>query len=200
MKIDNQMTLGDVDAGYQAFVDKFKPKKTTDDCYTPEPVYKAVLDWVVNEYGIDPNNIVRPFWPGGDYLREEYPEGCTVVRRLDSQKAHGKVIFGTGYLVSDEAAQRVKTAEVKAAEHKVKAALQRVDTMGAKAAEVNNIWELSEREQRIIEQLNKQGGTHGRTEKDTGGLRQRQEAPHDTADPGGRAGDPEGRAQSRDPL
>lgn len=79
MKIDNQMTLGDVDAGYQAFVDKFKPKKTTDDCYTPEPVYKAVLDWVVNEYGIDPNNIVRPFWPGGDYLREEYPEGCTVV-------------------------------------------------------------------------------------------------------------------------
>lgn len=24
---------------YEAFVDKFKPKKTTDDCYTPPDVY-----------------------------------------------------------------------------------------------------------------------------------------------------------------
>lgn len=78
-RFDNQITLADVDPHYQAFVDKFKPKKTTDDCYTPDNIYKVVLDWVVKEYGIDPNNVVRPFWPGGDYMNENYPEGCTVV-------------------------------------------------------------------------------------------------------------------------
>ena len=77
--LDQQITLGDVDPHYQAFVDKFKPKKTTDDCYTPENIYRVVLDWVVKEYGIDPNNIVRPFYPGGNYMTEDYPEGCTVV-------------------------------------------------------------------------------------------------------------------------
>ena len=31
---------------YDTFVDKFKPKKTTDDCYTPDNVYQACLDWL----------------------------------------------------------------------------------------------------------------------------------------------------------
>ena len=79
MKISEQMNIGDIDPEYKAFVDKFKPKKTTDDCYTPDNVYKAVLNWVVKEYGIDPEKIVRPFWPGANYLEEDYPEGCTVV-------------------------------------------------------------------------------------------------------------------------
>lgn len=79
MRIDEQITLADVDREYSAFVEKFKPKKTTDDCYTPTPIYDAVLGFVVSEYGIDPGNVVRPFWPGGDYLREDYPDGCTVV-------------------------------------------------------------------------------------------------------------------------
>ena len=35
---------------YDEFVNKFKPKKTTDDCYTPELVYNAVRDWVIEEY------------------------------------------------------------------------------------------------------------------------------------------------------
>ena len=78
-RLDNQMTLADVDPHYQLFVDKFKPKKTTDDCYTPSNIYEVVLDWVVNEYGIDRENVVRPFWPNGDYMTYDYPEGCTVV-------------------------------------------------------------------------------------------------------------------------
>ena len=65
--------------GYKEFVDKFKPKKTTDDCYTPQEVFDAVLSWVVHEYGVDPNRIIRPFYPGGDYKRAEYPDGYTVV-------------------------------------------------------------------------------------------------------------------------
>ena len=30
---------------YDEFIEKFKPKKTTDDCYTPPLVYEAVLGW-----------------------------------------------------------------------------------------------------------------------------------------------------------
>ncbi len=30
-----QLTLGDADAEYSAFLEKFKPRNTTDDCYTP---------------------------------------------------------------------------------------------------------------------------------------------------------------------
>lgn len=64
---------------YQAFVDKFKPKKTTDDCYTPPAVYEAIKDWACKEYGIDTASIVRPFYPGGDYERYDYPEGAVVL-------------------------------------------------------------------------------------------------------------------------
>ena len=64
---------------YEAFVEKFKPKKTTDDCYTPPLIYDTVCDWACEKYGIDPAQIVRPFWPGGDYLRFEYPAGCVVL-------------------------------------------------------------------------------------------------------------------------
>ena len=64
---------------YTAFVNKFKPKKTTDDCYTPENVFQVVQDWVVKEYGLDPEKFVRPFWPGGDYEIFDYPDDCVVV-------------------------------------------------------------------------------------------------------------------------
>lgn len=64
---------------YDAFVDKFKPKKTTDECYTPPDVYDTVLQWVTDEYGIQGRPVVRPFWPGGDYQHEEYPDGCVVI-------------------------------------------------------------------------------------------------------------------------
>lgn len=34
---------------YEEFVDKFKPKKTTDDCYTPGAIYEVVKDWAIKE-------------------------------------------------------------------------------------------------------------------------------------------------------
>ena len=79
MSIKDQIGLEDISEEYKQFIDNFKQKKTTDDCYTPENVYAAVLAWVVKEYHIDADNVVRPFWPGADYLRTHYPEGCTVV-------------------------------------------------------------------------------------------------------------------------
>ena len=74
-----QLSLADESQEYREFVEKFKPKKTTDDCHTPQGIYDVVLDYVVERYGIDREKVVRPFWPGGDYERHEYPDGCTVV-------------------------------------------------------------------------------------------------------------------------
>ena len=74
-----QGCLFDDNQEYDAFTEKFKPKKTTDDCYTPPLVYDAIRDWVCGEYGIDQTRIVRPFYPGGDYERFDYPDGCVVL-------------------------------------------------------------------------------------------------------------------------
>ena len=63
---------------YEEFVDKFKPKKTTDDCYTPEIVYKAVSDWVSNEYDLNACDFVRPFYPGGDFEHFDYENKIVV--------------------------------------------------------------------------------------------------------------------------
>lgn len=64
---------------YRAFVEKFKPKRTTDDCFTPDPVYNAVRDWVLKEVPeVRDLRIVRPFYPGGDYQSEDY-EGAVVI-------------------------------------------------------------------------------------------------------------------------
>lgn len=64
---------------YQEFVEKFKPKKTTDDCYTPYYVYDAVADWVSQKYSVNKSRMVRPFYPGGDYENYTYFEGDVVV-------------------------------------------------------------------------------------------------------------------------
>lgn len=64
---------------YDAFVKKFEPKKTTDDCYTPEPVYAAVLEWVREQVDITDCNIVRPFYPGGDYENYDYRADDVVI-------------------------------------------------------------------------------------------------------------------------
>ena len=74
-----QLSLADESQEYREFVEKFKPKKTTDDCITPPEIYEVILEYVVDRYGIDRGQVVRPFWPGGDYERFEYPEGCVVV-------------------------------------------------------------------------------------------------------------------------
>ena len=64
---------------YEEFVEKFKPKKTTDDCYTPPSIYEIVKQWACSEYGIDPAKVVRPFYPGGDYKAFPYHDGAVVI-------------------------------------------------------------------------------------------------------------------------
>ena len=64
---------------YNVFVDKFKPRHTSDDTHTPPNVYEAVLAWCERRYGIDRAKLLRPFYPGGDYANADYPEGCVVI-------------------------------------------------------------------------------------------------------------------------
>ena len=51
----------------------------TDDCYTPPEIYDVVCEFVEKQYGVKRDNFVRPFYPGGDYENEPYPEGTVVV-------------------------------------------------------------------------------------------------------------------------
>ena len=64
---------------YTDFMEKFKHKLTTDDVYTPENVYDALLGWARCRYELGDAPIVRPFYPGGDYQSFDYPEGCVVI-------------------------------------------------------------------------------------------------------------------------
>ena len=65
---------------YSAFVDKFKPKRTTDDCFTPPNIYEAVREFVFEEYDLPEGiRVMRPFYPGGDYQGEDYSGDCIVI-------------------------------------------------------------------------------------------------------------------------
>lgn len=65
---------------YELFVEKFKPKLTTDDCYTPPPVMQCVLDYVDRTVmPLQGRRVVQPFKPGGDYQAEDYRDGDVVV-------------------------------------------------------------------------------------------------------------------------
>ena len=94
--------LSEDDEEYQEFLQKFEEKKTTDDCYTPPLVYEAVADYVAEEYGLNKDNFVRPFVPGGDYQAEKYkktdivvdnPPFSIMVEILDFYNAHGIKYF-----------------------------------------------------------------------------------------------------------
>ena len=74
----DSMTSGGAE-GYDEFVEKFKPKKTADDCYTPPEISAVVGDYVAEQYGIDHSRMVRPFYPGGYYQAYDYPDGAVVV-------------------------------------------------------------------------------------------------------------------------
>ena len=66
---------------YASFVAKFhaEAQKTTDDCYTPPDVYDAVVRYVGTITDLTGKQILRPFYPGGDYINAEYPEDGIVI-------------------------------------------------------------------------------------------------------------------------
>ena len=64
---------------YKAFLEKFEIKKTTDECITPESVYQCVLNHVRQTVDITGLKILRPFYQGGDYENDYYPEDSIVI-------------------------------------------------------------------------------------------------------------------------
>ena len=65
---------------YADFVKKFERKKTTDDCYTPEAVYNAIIQYIDNNIiDLEGKIIKRPFFPNGDYLAEKYDNKTIVI-------------------------------------------------------------------------------------------------------------------------
>lgn len=64
---------------YEQFVEKFKPKLTTDDCMTPDNVYDVIADYVADRYNVKKDRFVRPFWPGADYKERNYGPDDIVV-------------------------------------------------------------------------------------------------------------------------
>lgn len=65
---------------YESYVAKFTENpKTTDDTFTPRDVYEAVLKYVGEVVDLTGKQILRPFYPGGDYRNAEYPEDGIVI-------------------------------------------------------------------------------------------------------------------------
>ena len=78
--VDVGESSGDQDSQkYLEFLEKFKGKRTTDDCFTPPAVFDAVKDWVINEYGLHGLRIVRPFMPNCDYQSFDYQSNDVVI-------------------------------------------------------------------------------------------------------------------------
>lgn len=63
---------------YLQWLEKFKVKKTTDECYTPFEVYDVVRKWAVAEYGLQEWRIMRPFYPDNDYKQENYSNAVVI--------------------------------------------------------------------------------------------------------------------------
>ena len=95
-----QSTFEETNEDYKAFVEKFKPKKTTDDCYTPAIVTAAGINYLAVHH--------TPF----KVRRDE----AVFIRKMDAQSGSDKAIFGGGFLLTEEAARRRAAAERAAAE------------------------------------------------------------------------------------
>ena len=65
---------------YESYVAKFTDKeKTTDDTYTPRDVYEAVIAYVDSIHPLAVKEVLRPFYPGGDYENADYPDDGVVI-------------------------------------------------------------------------------------------------------------------------
>lgn len=65
---------------YEQFIAKFNKEyiKTTDDCNTPKEIWEIVKEYVQVVYNIKEEDIIRPFYPGGNYKEEDYTNAVVV--------------------------------------------------------------------------------------------------------------------------
>ena len=64
---------------YDGFVEKFERKKTTDDCFTPTDVMDLIINYVDEKYPLENKQIIRPFYPDGDFENIDYPSNAVVI-------------------------------------------------------------------------------------------------------------------------
>lgn len=50
-----------------------------DENYTPDYVYSIIKNRILELWPEYTDKIIRPFWPGADYTKIDYPEGCLVL-------------------------------------------------------------------------------------------------------------------------
>ena len=82
---------------YESFIAKFTDNpRTTDECYTPRDVYEAVVKYVGEVYPLEGKQILRPFYPGGDYEHAEYPDDGVVI---DNPPFSMFFLFGPGMTI-----------------------------------------------------------------------------------------------------
>ena len=80
VKVEKAKSKAEIYTDYEDFVSKFKDApKTTDDCFTPQNIYEAVVDFVQRRAETPFTRILRPFYPGGDYEKASYPDGYAVI-------------------------------------------------------------------------------------------------------------------------
>lgn len=60
---------------------KYNSRKVNDEFITPPEVYEIVKNYFIKEFNIDETKtrIIRPFYPGGDFEKEDYSGDCLVL-------------------------------------------------------------------------------------------------------------------------
>lgn len=82
VKVEKAKSKAEIYTDYEGFVSKFKDApKTTDDCFTPQNIYEAVVDFVQRRAETPFTRILRPFYPGGDY--EKAMERVAAMERVE---------------------------------------------------------------------------------------------------------------------
>ena len=80
VKVEKTKFKAEIYTDYESFVSKFKDApKTTDDCFTPQNIYEAVVEFVQRRAETPFTRVLRPFYPGGDYEKASYPDGYAVI-------------------------------------------------------------------------------------------------------------------------
>lgn len=77
--IENKKTKPNLFHEYDQFLDKYEEKKTTDDCYTPDEVYQVIISYVSGIVDLTDMEIIRPFFPGGDFEAIDYSDRSVVI-------------------------------------------------------------------------------------------------------------------------
>lgn len=149
MKLKRQI---DIFHDYDAFVEKFKPKKANEQNRKeksvqlpkyeyPKEVLTAAMVQRYSKYGVS---------------FAVMPEQCHFTRALDSQRPTKKTIFGSGYLLSKKAAAEKAIAEKAVPAGKaaaVKAAAVKAAAEKAAAEKAAKRWPLSDAEKEIVRGL-----------------------------------------------